>query len=491
MAISDVKQQPIPPYSIVRQGGTTSYLKGFRAHSTSTDEIAYRTYLNPVKTTTRLTTTDTSIQDGVEGNSQIDLFLFSHIFAGKDYDASIRTLFMRKEGAPYLFDGEAFTLSPLTNTFTNPALKHFAFVYGDRIHLIDSSGIVYRSQDSESFLLAEVATTLTTRLTELGLTNVEIKDVEVWQGRLWIVVDNFVVWCDTNNITEWRSEYEDRQGDTITTNAGFQDLPSSIVTLNSDGNSMYIFLENDAYSAQILDVGEQFGFTPLIRNFSAIAKGIATYAGLLVVSKSGVFIFQEGKANLISRDIDRRVGDFILGDNFSYTFIDSALFMRNDEIELIYDFAEGFLQVSDLGAGMYGSVDFGVLSIGELDSPIGSITQEIGQLQAKEGSIAVAIYPDLYMGFAGEFTENVIRFNYRRDGGGYRTNLFEITIPDLEEYRIRVKESEAIDWGDYLEPDRFGRVSVPLELRSPDIEITTPENKSVTSFIINERVVAF
>lgn len=420
--------------------------------------------------------------------------------AGGAGDAVVRSFLLTDRGYPFEYTttaGNMPTLTKLTDDeFVGDHTEadfYLGFVFNGSAYLLSSNWEIFQaSSDAQLSDLTEVESTI---LDALGLANIstdaEPKAVSVFQNRVWIAVGQNIIWCDTNDLSEWRPSYlggedTDPVGErpTITTNAGHQlfNESSPVLDIKQNGDTIYIFLDDVIYKTEVLDVDTQFGFTPITSDIHYQGGATATRVGLVFFASDGMYQMTGTELQKLSETL----GDVLLDvENFGYitsvVHNDTVFFGFTDHPNIVaYNFTYGTINTFLHERCVLAELSDSEPTIGDLgDTPIGDIDRSIGDLGGESGMFPYSITDrptadgDFQRHEFGLLQNNFVRFIYYADTAGERTWVKSIRVPELDDFRVSVIQStDAWSGGIRKAPNRQGVVQIQRPYRSPRVEIS-------------------
>ena len=391
------------------------------------------------------------------------------------------------------------------------ATKTLLFVYNEDVYFLTDDHRIYIADGNAQSPLTLINTNLSEELRSRGLQNETPTNVEVFNDRLHISYGNSVIWSDTNDITEFRPEYQPTadqiDGRLITnttefvpTNAGFQEFQEggNIIDMVVDGDFMYLFFQRQVWQQRAAEVQLQFNFVNLAENLR--------YHGGAIATRNGVYFYANNAYYHLTGEVLTKVSEPIhvfLTELTGQPTISSIVF--NDNVySVVAD--TGLLTVYNLN---YGTIDarisdysfIGILrdpirSIGDLTNTIGSYGNTIGSFETNESTFPVAFIRPLGANSVTAhclelLPQNLIRFNLGKNDSTKAMNIQTISMPEIEEdsFTLRIKGDRETRWSEPIQSDRFGVARVYTKFHSPDVEISVPRNISISLINIDFTIV--
>ena len=468
----------IPPYDLNLSSANTFEMSGVVEASNSQGRY-YQRRREP-----RLMNTITLTVDPSE---------ISNIVSGNNSSGTKRTFAILKSGSPleYNLTAGVHSFGVVGGFPANIKLKYFEFQ--GILHFIGSDNNIYAMSGDPNSDAVAVTSNLQSQISDLGIVS-EVTDVGVWQNRVWLAYDNILLWCDTDNVGEWRPEYTNSDtGALVNTNAGNQPFSGSseITGIGVHGDYFYVFLDNEVFRSQVLDVDVQFGFTPLSLDLDYVGGGVSTRSGFYFFASAGLYKLNGDALAKVSEPINPRLtGLKSLGTISSTVVVDDVFWTFSEgSLSVVFNVIYGTINaIYDNQMDVFGTLSTDVHTIGELEGTIGDLVGTIADLSPDSDVIPIglkrasATEVGVY-GF-GFLDKSFVRFNFRKDLGNRRTIVEEISSPEQNEWSIRIKEGETLNWGDNIMADRFGTGRVYSPFVSPDIEVSVSDEDTLRAIDI-------
>ena len=397
-------------------------------------------------------------------------------------DAS-RTFILRKGGAPveYNTSTNPITFTPVTTTGNaddfNTNQGCILFNFGGALHVFTiANNKIFRAGNAIGGALEEVSTNLPERLQELNLSTAVAQGGISYQNRIWLTFGNTVVWSSTETLAEWlpstRVDVTDDISAVIDSNAGSQQFleDGQILQIIEHADTLYIFTERNAYITQVQTVDIQFGFTPLEFDVQYLGGAISVRNGLYFFAKTGVYkIDSNAVLDLISAPIEAALtnlrsfnpGDVtisaaVVEDDIHWTvdglytvafnlnFSTINVCTANNNVVFFGEFIVDATTIDELG-DLYDTIDGLPSTTIDALSEVGLNYHPI--YSAREANTPADQHP-IVLGSFGYTDNNFIRFNVIKSGAGRSYNVLTITVPELDNPKVRVKESTDNVWTD-------------------------------------------
>ena len=359
-----------------------------------------------------------------------------------------------------------------------PVNKAFPFEFENTVCLMFDDGIIYKYINNRFHL---VNADLVSVMADLGIAGDKVVDLDIFFGRLFVGVRDFVIWNNTYRLEEWTSTPVDEEGEVRATSAGYNQLEGERITqIQSVQRRLYIFTEDSIYDVQTANTGLSLTFTRTMQQVRYKAGIVNMRSALYFFTADGLrYLDGNGNSEVISNNIDLEIRDRVLSvpaDRITAAIQGDLIIWATPIGLVIYNtkwhrFAPiqedrnitsiGYWQEQQLTVG-----DFPNITVGGIykDRTVGSFrTESDGFVVVVKGKQAFPLERAL---------TKTLSFDLFVEDQASEIMLNEIAFPSLTEFQIQVRSSETTAWGTAYPSNGFGQVKLNTRYHSPQVRLT-------------------
>ena len=372
----------------------------------------------------------------------------------------------------YLLVGGVFMAQALV-----PDAVAMPFEFNEAVWLVSADGTLLELSGN---IFQTRTATLQQRMADLGVADVPVRTVAVWLGRVFVGIGDQLMWSDSFNPTEWRSNYTDAETSVVVpTNAGSTQIPAeTIMEILPLARRMLLFSEDAVHDIETSNIDIELpNVTELLRGVRYRGGG-ANHRGLAyLLTDSGVRVIDAGGGSeLISLDVDsattRAIAEAdtlsvgVLGD-FVIWAVAGCLIYFNTKWRR-------FAPPQPHEGGSIGNYRSAERTIDDLTGTIDGLGGAINDLSSPAMGELVVVSHRRALPFRQPQRVS-LSVNIERAPGNIEHMVREVSAPELGSYTAQVRSVDDTAWSGAVDAAPLGRCKFNRRMVSPSVRFETSD----------------